>query len=86
MQPELYGMSRRGSPSEGRGSNTRAQQPAADFIQGPGPDPTLTMTTPQMLASWYSGEQLDMAEVRSLWAKSAFVLIGLWVLSRFAPS
>ena len=86
MQPKQYDMSRRGSPSEGSGTNTQAQQPATGFIQGPGPDPTITMTTPQMLASWYSGEQLDTAEVRSLWTRSAFVLIGLWVLSRFAPS
>ena len=79
-------MNRRGGPSEGSGVDAQVQQPAADFIQGPGPDPTLTMTTSQMLASWYAGEALDVAEVRSLWIRTAFVLIGLWVLSRFAPS
>ena len=77
---------RRGDVSDGDGSGTPTQQSATDFIQGPGPDPTLSMTTPQMLASWYSGEQLDSAEVKALWTRSVFVLLGLWVLSRFAPS
>jgi hypothetical protein len=60
----------------------------ADFIQGPGPgpDPTLQMSTLEMLASWYSGEDLDAGEVRSLWLRTVAALVGLWVLSHFAPS
>ena len=79
-------MHRRGNPSQDGGSGTPAQQPVADFIQGPGPDRTLTMTTSQMLASWYSGEELDLAEIKSLWARTACFLIGLILLRQFAPS
>ena len=82
---------RGGTPSGDDGDGTPGAQQhqrraPADFIQGPGPDPTLSMTTTQMLASWYSGEELDLAEVKSLWMRTAVVLVGLWVLSRFAPS
>ena len=76
----------RGKPSHGDSDTPPVQRSAADFVQGPGPDPTLRMTTPQMLASWYSGEELDASEIKSLWLRTAFVLFGLWVLSRFAPS
>ncbi len=79
---------RGGDPTgdDGDGTPGAQRQHQADFIQGPGPDPTLSMSTTQMLASWYSGEELDLAEVKSLWVRTAVVLVGLWVLSQFAPS
>ena len=50
-----------------------------------GPDPTASMSWPQLFSSWYRGEEIDAGEAQALWIRTAAALAGIWALSYLRP-